>query len=85
MRFFINACAFCMLIASVGCITNNWSSPLFENLGLNGETSGAIGELDSDRRTTEGVLSKSNFWKSKFGEGAGIDQRAREIEARLGL
>ena len=72
MRFFVLACLFCLVVASVGCMTNNWSSPLFQR-GIPIDDSASDGE------------PKANFWKTKFGEGAGIDPRAREIEQRLGL
>ena len=70
MRFFVLACLFCLIVASVGCMTQNWSSPLFKT------------DVAADDETEE---YKPSFWKSKFGEGSGIDPRAREIEKRLGL
>ncbi len=79
MRFFTMACFFCLIIASVGCMTKNWSSPLFGESDLV-EKSG--NELDvTSEETSE---SKSNFWTAKFGESAGVDQRAKDIEKRLG-
>jgi hypothetical protein len=72
MRFFVLACLFCLVVASVGCMTKNWSSPLFQR-------SLPIGDSTSDAQP------RAKFWKTKFGEGSGIDPRAREIEERLGL
>ena len=72
MRFFVLACLFCVLVASVGCMTKNWSSPLFQ---------GGI-PFGASKTDTE---PKASFWKTKFGEGAGIDPRARKIEERLGI
>lgn len=70
MRFFFLACLFCLSIASVGCMTHNWSSPIFQRNA----------EVDESKQETE-----SNFWNSKFGESSGLDSRSREIEQRLGL
>ncbi len=78
MRFFVIACAFCLIIASVGCMTNNWSSPLFKERGEI--------ELGAAKSSTgDTVETKRNFWNSNFGEVSGVDPRAREIERRLGL
>ena len=73
MRFFVLVCLFCLTIASVGCMTHNWSSPLFQREARTGETE----EMDEQAET--------NFWNSKFGEASGLDPRSREIEQRLGL
>ena len=78
MRFFLMTCVFCMLIASVGCMTNNWSSPLFRKPLLDNQSIN-----DTDPVNTE--EAKPNFWNSKFGQGAGLDPRAQAIEKRLGL
>lgn len=75
MRFFIFACACCLIIASVGCMTKNWSAPIFKDGFLSRST-------NEDSVETE---RKANFWNSKFGESSGIDPRSREIERRLGL
>jgi hypothetical protein len=78
MRFFMMACMFCLLIASVGCMTNNWSSPLFGKTGI-GQDAEIYRDLVEDKKP------KPGFWTSKFGEGSGLDPRAQEIEKRLGL
>ena len=72
MRFFVLACLFCVLVASVGCMTRNWSSPLFQR-GV------PVSEANSETEP------KASFWKTRFGEGSGIDPRARNIESRLGI
>ncbi len=79
MRFFTMACFFCLIIASVGCMTRNWSSPLFGESDLVDESGDVLGT--AVETTSE---SKSNFWTAKFGESAGVDQRAKDIEKRLG-
>ena len=71
MRVFVAACLFGLLIGSVGCVTNNWSSPLFkvradDSVQEQAEIPLGIG----DRRTPNRL---------------GIDPRAQEIEKRLGL
>ena len=69
MRFFLAACACCFLIACVGCMTKNWSAPLFP----------------TDAKKLESLEHpKKNFWNAKFGEMSGLDPRSREIEQRLG-
>ena len=78
MRFFTMACLFCLIIASVGCMTKNWSSPLFGESDLV-EDSDVL--LDP---SSEATKQKSNFWTTKFGESAGVDPRAKAIEKRLG-
>ena len=78
MRFFLMACMFCVMIASLGCMTNNWSSPLFRGTNL-------TEDLTIDEELVEVKKPKPNFWNTKFGEGSGLDPRAREIEKRFGL
>lgn len=78
MRFFLMACMFCLSIASIGCMTNNWSSPLFPGTAM-GQDRIVDGEV------AEATKPKSNFWTSKFGESSGLDPRAQEIEKRFGL
>lgn len=78
MRFFLTACMLCLLIASLGCMTNNWSSPLFGENALQKNRSDEGESLESEK-------PKSNFWTAKFGEGSGLDPRAQEIEKRFGL
>ena len=69
MRFFIGTCIFCLAIASVGCMTNNWKSPLFSNplAGSNAER-----------------IERPGFFHQTFAKPSGSDQRAREIEDNLG-
>lgn len=71
MRFFVLACLVCVSIASVGCMTHNWSLPLFKK-----------GPLTTEE---EAEKAESDFWNTKFGEASGTDARARAIEKRLGL
>ena len=71
MRFFSAACVTCILVATLGCVTNNWSSAPFANT----EERGA---------RTEFQKTVKSFWNSKFGELSGSDPRSREIEKRLG-
>ena len=79
MRFFTMACLFCLIIASVGCMTKNWKSPLFGEADLVEDA-----ELKTEGNLEEDEKSKSNFWTAKFGESSGLDPRAQAIEKRLG-
>ncbi|MCP4098215.1 MAG: hypothetical protein GY880_20630 [Planctomycetaceae bacterium] len=79
MRFFTMACLFCLIIASVGCMTKNWSSPLFGESDLVEDS-----DVLLDPSSEEATKQKSNFWTTKFGESAGVDPRAKAIEKRLG-
>ena len=72
MRFFVGTCIFCLAIASVGCMTNNWTSPLFTKPSMAGQNQK---EVDVDRL---------GFFHQTFGKQSGSDQRAREIENNLG-
>ena len=75
MRFFIVACLLGILVASIGCMTENWSTPLFRRNASDeapGKGSGDL-ELFSDR-----VMERELF-------GTGMDPRARDIERRLGF
>lgn len=76
MRFFIIACVFCVFIASLGCMTNNWSKSAFSN-----KTNSSQLEFEDVDESEE---AKPSFWKTQFGNSSGIDPRAREIEKRLG-
>ncbi len=69
MRFFVAACLFGLIIASFGCMTNNWSRPL----------------LTPGQETSETEVTEPNFWHQPFGAKSGMDPRARAIEERLGL
>jgi hypothetical protein len=71
MRVFVAACLFGLLIGSVGCVTNNWSSPLFKH---------RVDE--ADREEPEIPLGIGD---RRTPNRLGIDPRAREIEKRLGL
>ena len=71
MRFFLAVCLACILVATLGCVTNNWSTKPFAETGDNGERSELKESIDS-------------FWTSRFGELSGSDPRARAIEKRLG-
>ena len=69
MRFFCIASLFCIILASIGCMTKNWSAPLLK------DAASGKAALEEGR----------NFWSGTFGQRAGLDPRAREIEERLGL
>ncbi len=71
MRFFLAACLACILVATLGCVTNNWSSKPFE-------------KTESSAERSEFKESIHSFWNSKFGESSGSDPQARAIERRLG-
>ena len=79
MRFFTIVCLFCFTIASVGCMTKNWSSPLFNDRGIVEDT-----EDFFDEKNEQTEMPTSNFWTAKFGESSGLDPRAKEVEKRLG-
>lgn len=71
MRFFVGACLLCLLIASVGCMTDNWSRPLLR---------------DHNPGAEENVpVNKPGFFHQTFGQSSGVDARAREIEKSLGF
>lgn len=82
MRFFLMACTFCMLIASLGCMTNNWSSPLFNKSPL---VTDGMSESEFEESDLEEEKPHPGFWKTKFGESSGVDPRAQAIEKRFGL
>ncbi len=70
MRLFCIACVFGIVVASLGCMTNNWSSPLF-------------GQAEKDPQQGEfPYLTGSAMNDQLF--GSGVDPRARAIENRLG-
>ena len=71
MRFFTAACVCCLLVATFGCVTNNWSSSPFS-------------KSDSNHVKTDAEETWKSFWNSNFGELSGSDARTREIERRLG-
>jgi hypothetical protein len=71
MRFFVAACLFGLLIGSVGCVTNNWSVPIFKN-------DKSLHSPDTNRNLLKDLIG------IPFSTKSGIDPRAREIEERLG-
>lgn len=60
-----------MFVGTLGCVTNNWASTPF------GDTQDSSEKIDLKE-------AANSFWNSKFGELSGSDQRARDIEKRLG-
>ena len=55
-----------------GCAGGKWQAPSMQNL--------------KDKLDFSEQRAKTNeFFKARFGESAGIDPRAREIEQRLGF
>lgn len=69
MRFFVGVCVICLVIASVGCMTDNWSRPIL----------GKEKPVDTERVKGQG------FFHQTFGSSSGIDARAQEIEKSLGF
>lgn len=95
LRFFFASCCFGIVIGVMGCATNNWSQPLFNNRSI-AETSREKGQTAeiaeiaeaSDRDSSpqrEPIKAPKSFWKQGFGEMSGIDPRSREIERSLGF
>ncbi len=90
LRFFVMACCFGLLIGLIGCATNNWSKPLFENRthskrSQHSTRSYAEDEKSSDEETPATIKQKwDRFWNAGFGSSAGLDPKAREIEKSLG-
>ena len=74
MKLFTAACLFGLLVATLGCITDNWNRSLFSNAGV---SESAIDKL------TDGP-KKENWIERTVGKGQASDPRAREIEQRLG-
>ncbi len=68
MRFFLGVCLICMVVASFGCMTNNWSSPLFKK-PFQDQPNG---------------VEKPDFFHQTFGKKSGVDPRAQDIEESLG-
>ena len=74
MRIFAWSCLFGLVVASVGCMTNNWqNSKLLPDEAKKANTSELFEEEEESR-----------FFFQKFGQASGVDPRAREIERRLG-
>ncbi len=76
MRFFCVVCLFGIFIASLGCMTENWSSPLFHQPSGQQDGSGtSSGDFE--------IFPNRTMEREVF--GTGDDSRAREIEGRLGF
>ena len=74
MRIFAWACLFGVLVASVGCMTNNWQNSKLLNPEPAETEPNDSAEEDEERR----------FFFQTFGQASGVDPKAREIEKRLG-
>ena len=74
MRCFSMACVFGVAIASLGCVTDNWSSPIFAPHRNNQSLK------DSDSSFEETMRPKG--FQSQL---LGSDDRAKDIERRLGI
>jgi hypothetical protein len=90
LRFFVMACCFGLLIGVIGCATNNWSKPLFQQDAQSrrfDSADNAVAEKDSSTQSPPASISQmwNQFWNSGFGTSAGLDPKAREIEKSLGL
>ncbi len=75
MRFFFSVCLFGIFVASLGCMTENWSSPLFKQ---------KTGQQDGGRKVSADLDVFSGQGNDGPWFGSGVDPRAREIEDRLG-
>jgi hypothetical protein len=75
LRFFFASCCFGIVIGVMGCATNNWSRPLFENPDA----------AEAEGNEGSGAKAPKSFWKQGFGDISGSDPRAREIERSLGF
>lgn len=73
MRLFTAACLFGLLVATLGCITDNWNRSLFRKA--------KAADLLEDVVKEE---KKENWLQRTIGKGQASDERAREIEQRLG-
>ena len=73
MKLFSVACLFGLLVASLGCMTNNWNSSLFRS---------ADSQSVNDK-TILGSIGDNSVHRS-LGKGQAFDSRARDIEKRLG-
>jgi len=91
IRFFVMACCFGLLIGVVGCATNNWSEPLFDQGSQTKRLEQSIRSSYADNDTPPKEAPASirqmwdRFWNAGFGSSAGLDPTAREIEKSLGL
>lgn len=92
--FFVMACCFGMLVGLIGCATNNWSKPIFNDSRTIQNNVSEQPLTSKQRRSPEsgedlperlGLRAQwQSFWNTGFGSKAGIDPRAREIEKSLG-
>lgn len=82
MRFFFTACVFGLLVGSVGCVTHNWSTPIFAR-GEATATDAEASESVNPREQQHGIFDLRN--KPATPRRTGIDPRARQIEQRLGM
>ncbi len=63
MRFFSFVCLFGILVASLGCMTRNWSVPLF------GESNEARESREMERRPHDiSIFSSGNMERQLFGD-----------------
>jgi len=86
LRFFAASCCFGLVIGVMGCATNNWSQPLFNNSqGLSESASDLASEAGSGFKKVEAIKAPKSFWKQGFGDMSGTDPRSREIERSLGF
>jgi len=76
MKLFSVACLFGLLVASLGCMTNNWNSSLFRSAdSQSAKSKSLIGAIDA--------IGDNPVHRS-LGKGQAFDSRARDIERRLG-
>jgi len=88
LRFFTMACCFSLLIGVIGCATNNWSEPLFDQGTQGSGSKQSIGSFIDQPRDEPPMTLKQKwdgFWNAGFGSSAGLDPQARAIEKSLGL
>lgn len=75
MRLFTAACVFGLLVATLGCITDNWNRSLFRQ---SEESSDLLKDVVPEPK-------KENWLQRHIGNGQAFDPRAQEIEKRLGF
>jgi hypothetical protein len=87
LRFFLASCCFGIVIGVMGCATNNWSQPLFNNQQMTTDSfrGSPATNRDSGEEGSAKIIPPKPFWKQGFGEMSGTDPRAREIERSLGF
>lgn len=73
MRFFAAACLLGLIVASVGCMTKNWSSPLFSN------------QPAEEENIEEGFPVWQSRGVSDEIFGTGVSGTARQVERNLGI